>query len=336
MCVVIKYIQKSFLVLTLLAFIQVRSQGGARIKDNNLDNSKNLTISSTIFGIDTYNPNLNLFLDGKIQYRFKKETVWLNAQYKVAWADRLDEVTTSSSSQEAVPVEGTKPLKSYGLSVGYNFIKREDYKVARATFMNRSQSKSIRLPVKSYRLYGVHGGYDYFRSVVAQGSTMSYSGAIVADYPRDTIVNVNHATPMFHMNMISIGIHRQKIQHYEIEVVDGGSVKEYKSKMHSIVYADFLIGTAMTLDNILIPLNGAGQNANPNYTNDPFNFYRVDVNNSYKKIPVGGRIGWEQVTLGTVGTSFGIEFGFRPGILGPDFNTYLLFKYGISFNFKAK
>lgn len=326
-------------IVFLLIFSRVLSQGGVRIKDNDLDNSKNLTFSSTIIGVDFYNPNLNFFIDGKMQYRLKKEIAWINASYKAAWADRFDEVSETSSAQEAVPVGGSKALKGYGLSAGYNFIKREDYKVARASFINNAGKRNIRLPVKSYRLYGAHAGFEYFRSILAQGSTISYSGTVVADFPRDTTLETGTATPMFHMNMISLGIHRQYVYHSVIELNSNGVLQDYKDKSTSMVYADFLIAPKIVFEDILIPLNGAAPNSNntsSNYNNTPYNFYRVDINNSYKKIPIGGRIGWEQVRLGNVGTSFGAEFGFRPGIFGAGFNTYVLLKYGISFNFKAK
>ncbi len=317
-------------------------QGSATVKDNNIDNSRNLTIGGTYFGADIYDPNLNLFIEGKIGYRFKKEKAWIKANYTIAFADRLEEITESTTSQWAVPAEGTKPLKTVGATIGFNFVRKEDFSLVKATFLKKSDMiKSVRLPVKSYRLYGIHVGYDYFRTIIAQGSTISFTGT-ATNFPKDTILSTPHATPMFSMNMISIGMHRQLIQHSVIQVNNGGELKEYKNKYISTFYADFLIGTKMTFENILVPLNGNGPNASSSNgggsyaTNDPYNFYSVDINNSYKKIPVGGRIGWEYIGLGPVGGIVGFEFGFRPGIIAPADNLYLMMKFGISFNTKAK
>ncbi|MGZ3900390.1 MAG: hypothetical protein ACXVNO_06030 [Bacteroidia bacterium] len=340
-----KYFRKGLLIVTSIISIfmcgTVRAQA-ARITDNDLDNSRNLSVGGTILGVDVFDPNLNMFVEGKMIYRFKKELGWINANYKVAWADRMDEVNESTSMEDAVPAGGSKALKNYGFSVGYNFIKKEDFKIARATFMNRSREKSMRLPVKSYRLYGVHVGYEYFRSIMAQGSTTSYTGHVVADYPRDTIVVAGNATPMLNMKIISIGIHRQFIEHSAMEVNSNGAFTNYKNKFSSMVYADFLIGTAMVFENILVPLGANGLNANPNNysgsynSNSPYNFYQVDINGSYKKIPIGARLGWEQVGLGPVGALMGVEAGFRPGIMGPGYNAYIMFKLGMTFNMKAK
>jgi hypothetical protein len=334
--------------ITILLFIfvffsakkaSIYGQGSASIKDNDLDNSRNLSIGGTILGVDLYDPNLNMFIEGKLCYRLKKENGWLKANYSLAYADRLEEITESSSSQEAIPAEGTKPLKTYGLSIGYNFIKRQDFQVTKATFLRRSSVKSIKLPVKSLRLYGIHIGLEYFRSIKAQGSTISYTGTINANFPKDTSIITGNATPMFSMNMISIGFHRQYVEHNVIQVNSSGTLTEYKTKYTSTFYADFLIGTKMVFEDILIPLNGNGPNSNPsnnNYSNTPYNFYRADINNSYKKIPVGGRIGWEKTGLGPVGSIVGWEFGFRPGIISPADNLYIMIKVGLSFNMKAK
>ncbi|MBL7920890.1 MAG: hypothetical protein JNJ40_11285 [Bacteroidia bacterium] len=311
----------------------------AAIKDNAINNSPNLTIGGTLLGVDIYDPNLNMFIEGKLGYRFKKEKAWIKANYTIAFADRLEEVTESNTSSWAVPAEGTKPLKTYGASIGFNLVRKEDFKLVKATFLKRSDIKSVKLPVKSYRSYGLHVGFDYFRSILAQGSTISFTGT-ATNFPKDTVLIASHATPMFSMNMITIGMHRQLVQHCVVQVNNGGELKEYKNKYISTFYTDFLIGTKMTFENILVPLNGNGPNANTSggsyYSNDPYNFYSVDINGSYKKIPVGGRIGWEQIGLGPVGSIVGFEFGFRPGIINPADNIYLMMKIGMSFNMKAK
>jgi hypothetical protein len=277
-----------------------------------------------------------MFIEGKLIYRLPKEIGWLNANYKIAWADRMDEVTEGTSYQDGIPANGTHALRDIGLSFGYNAIKKEDYKIARATFFNRNSSKSITIPVKSYRLYGVHAGLAKFRTILAQGSTTSYSGT-VSGFRKDTVLEISNATPMLNMNIISIGIHRQFIENSVLEINANGDLSETKSKFSSMVYADFLIGTGIVFDDLLVPLGDRGVNGNPNSNNyEPYNYYPININESYKKIPIGGRIGWEQVRLGTVGMTSGFEVGFRPGIFGPLYNAYMLFKIGVSFNFKAK
>ena len=333
-------------IIVILAFFTGRQcklygQLNATVKDNVVENSRNLSIGGTLLGIDLYNPNLNFFIEGKLNYRFKKELGWIKGNYSVAFADRLEEITESTTAQEAVPANGTKPLKTYGLSFGYNFVRKEDFTITKATFLRRSGAKSVKLPVKSCRVYGVHVGLEYFRTIIAQGSSMSYTGNITANYPRDTTVVTGNATPMFSMKIISVGIHRQIIEHSVIQINNGGELKEYKNKGSSMVYADFLIGTSMTFENVLTPLNGNGPNANPansygSNSNNPYNFYSVDINNSYKKVPIGGRIGWEHIGLGPVGSIIGFECGFRPGILKPADNAYIMMKIGLSFNVKAK
>ena len=330
-------------VLSLLVLMPLKiwSQGqvGATIKDNKLEDSRNLTITATIIGLEVYNPNLNFFIEGKLLYRFKKELGWIKANYSLAYGDRIGQVIESSSSQEAIPANGTQPLRNIGGSIGFNFKRKEVYKVARASFFQKR--KTVDLRIKSYRLYGVHIGYESFRTIFAQGSTTSYTGTIHQGLPHDTSVITSDATPMFRMGIVSLGIHRQLVDHYEIEVSNGSGTAVYTNKSCSMVYADFLFGVNMTFDDLLIPLNGNGPNSNPQPYgnlggNDPFNFYQANINGSYKKIPVGARIGWELTGLKSVGYMVGVEAGFRPGIMDPLYNLYFSVKVGITFNIKAK
>jgi hypothetical protein len=315
----------------------LQAQIGASIVDNEINNSRNLSIAGTIIGADIYDPNLNFFIEGKLAYRFQKELGWIRAHYTRAYFDRIEEVLEPNSFG-ALPADGTQPLQNFGGSVGFNFKRKTVVMIARASFFNKLES--ITLPIKSYRLYGVHVGYENFRSILAQGSTLSFTGTASRDLPRDTVLEAAHATPMFRMNMLSLGIHRQLIDHYEIAVNNGSDATIFKNRTSSLVYADFLFGMNMMLDDILIPLATRGPNANPDPYgtggSDPFNFYRANINNSYKKIPFGGRLGWELTGLQSVGYSLGLEMGFRPGILDPLYNLYIAMRVGISFNARAK
>jgi hypothetical protein len=324
--------------LLWLFSLNMQAQIGASIVDNAIDNSRNLSIGGTIIGADIYDPNLNFFIEGKLAYRFQKELGWIKAHYTRAYLDRIEEVL-EPTSYEALPAEGTQPLQNFGGSVGFNFKRKTVVMIARASFFNKLES--ITLPIKSYRLYGVHVGYENFRSILAQGSTISFTGTVSRDLQRDTVLVASHATPMFRMSMLSFGIHRQLIDHYEISVNDGSNATTFKNRTSSMVYVDFLFGMNMMFDDILIPLGRGGPNSNPDPNansggSDPFNFYRADINNSYKKIPFGGRFGWEMTSLQAVGYSLGIEMGFRPGILDPLSNLYIAMRVGISFNARAK
>ncbi len=326
------------LCLLLISGFTLKSQSNMFLKNNDLDRSKNLSIGGTIFGVDLYNPNLAFIIEGKLCYRIKHELGWVRAHYTLGWLDRIEAVTESSSSQEAVPANGTQPLRNIGGSIGINFIKREQYKIAKGIFLN-SNRKDIKIPVKFLRLYGIHAGYEQFRTVIAQGSTTSYTGTVSKDYPSTVTVEAT-GTPMFHMTMLSLGIHRQLLEHYTLEVHSGGNVTEYKSRTTSLVFADFLFGMNMQLEDLLVPFNYNAPNTNqvkPSIgNNDPFNFYAADINEGQKKIPFGGRLGVEQISLGPVGWNMGAEIGFRPGLMDPMFNLYILVKVGVSFNMRAK
>src|SRR6218665_2911407 len=326
-------------LLWFLCLGMAQAQPGASIVDNEIDNSRNLSIGGTIIGVDVYDPNLNFFIEGKFAYRFQKEMGWVRGHYTRAYLDRIEEVM-EPSAYEALPANGTQPLQNFGGSVGFNFKRKRMYMLARASFFNKLES--VTLPIRSYRLYGVHAGYENFRTILAQGSTISFTGTASRDLTRDTVLIAAHATPMLRMHMISLGIPRQLIDHYEISVNDGTSGTTYKNRTSSMVYADFLFGLNMMLDDILIPLGSRGLNANPDPSSGsqggsaPFNFYRTNINSSYKKIPVGGRFGWELTGLQAVGYTMGLEVGFRPGILDPMYNLYIAMRVGISFNAKAK
>lgn len=327
-------------ILFLSENMTIKGQA-AKVIDNDLNRSSNLSIGGTFLGIDIYNPNLNFFAEGELFYRFKKERVWVKGNYKIAYGDRIGEVTESESFGEAVPANGTQPLRSIGGTIGYNFKKKKLVDVARATFFNRVRTKSASMPLESWKLYGVHAGYDLFRTIVAQESTTGYTGTSNESFLAGTTININNATPMLNMNIVSLGIHRQILEHYVVEAKNGSSGIILKNKVIKMVYADFLFGMNMIFDDVLVPFNSLAPNsAPPNYGSgsnySAYNFYSVDINSSYKKIPVGGRIGWQKTTLKAVGLISGFEAGFRPGIVDPSFNLYLMFKLGISFNMRAK
>jgi hypothetical protein len=327
------------LAFCFLSLHHLQAQKTFLAKDNDVDRSPNLSIGGTIFGIDLYGPNLAVFIEGKLTYRFKKERAWIRGHYTIAFGDRARAVTESSSAQEALPADGTQALRNIGGSVGYNFIKKTDYQVAKATFFGNSARKEIKLPLKSFRLYGLHAGYEQFRSILASESTMNYTGTVVENSLKDSILVSGNATPMFHETIISFGIHKQRIEHYVVQVNYGGELSYYTNKTSQLWYADFLFGMNMQLEDLLIPLNGNAPNSNPKNPgniNDPYNFYRVDINKSYKKIPIGGRVGFETITLKHAGLMVGGELGFRPGIMDPTFNFYLLMRIGLMLNFKAK
>jgi len=330
------------LLCMLFALLAGRSSGQSTftLKDNAIEDSPNLSIGGTLFGADIYNPNLAFFIEGKLNYRLKKELGWIKANYTLAFGDRLESVTESSTSQDALPANGTQPLRDIGLSLGYNFIKRVDVKLARATFLNRTKSKKITLPLKQYRLYGLHAGYEMFRTIVAQGSTASYTGTIVENSLKGKTVIAGNATPMLNMQIVSLGIHRHYIEHWKVQVNNGGEITDYSSRSVSTLYADFLFGMKILFDDVMVPLNMNAPNSSTittgNSMNDPYNYYRADINGSYKKMPIGGRIGWEQSVLKSVGLTSCAEIGFRPGIIDPVYNLYIMLKFGLMLNFKAK
>ncbi len=334
-------------LLSLLIFMcgvptELYSQNTFTLKDNDLNNSPNLNIGFTVFGADIYNPNMAFFVEGKLSYRFKKELGWIKTNYTYAFADRLEAVTEAYDYSDALPAEGTQPLRNIGGSIGFNFIKRENIELAKASFhfMNRSRDSKITIPIRKYRMYGLHAGFEKFRTIIAQGSTTSYSGTIVEGSLNGTTVESGNATPMMNMNIISVGIHRQIISHYKLEINNNGEITNYSEKSISTVFADFLIGTSIQLDDIMVPMNknapNTNQNPNSNSSYEPYNYYRVDINNGVKKIPIGGRIGWEKIMLKPLGGMVGAEFGFRPGIVDPLYNLYIMMKIGFMFNFKAK
>lgn len=328
-------------ILFLFTSIELMGQA-AKVIDNDLNRSSNLSVGGTLLGVDVYNPNLNIFAEGELFYRFKKERVWIKGSYKIAYGDRLEAITEASSYGDAVPANGTQPLRSIGGAIGYNLKKKKIMAIARATFFNRVKTSSLPMALESWRLYGIHVGYDVFRTIFAQGSTTGFTGTSDESFLTGTAINIDNATPMLNMSVMSVGIHRQLLEHYVVEAKNGSDAAIIKNKTINMVFADFLVGMNMVFDDVLVPFNNQAPNsAPPNYGssgnyNSAYNFYPVDINSSYKKIPIGGRIGWQQTILKPVGLITGFEMGFRPGIVDPFYNLYLMFKIGISFNMRAK
>lgn len=316
------------------------AQNTFTLKDNDLNNSPNLSFGATAFGIDYGEPNLALFVEGKLVYRFKKEKAWVKANYTYAFVDRLRARTESENYADAIPADGTQPFKDIGLSLGFNLIKREDIRLAKATFLflRSGRNKKISIPIRKYRLYGIHGGYEKFQTILSSESTTSYTGTITESALIGQTITAQDATPMFHVDIISFGIHRQYIEHYKLQVNNNGELTDYSMKSSATLYADFLFGTNMVLDDILVPLNINAPNTNPQNsgTNKSYNFYRANINDSYRKVAIGGRIGYEKITLKPLGGMVGAEFGFRPGIIDPTYNFYFMLKLGFMFNVKAK
>lgn len=338
MCANGKQIIALFVSSLILLHNTGRAQLNFSLKDNDYYQSPNLSFGGNYIGVDLYTPNLAYFVEGKFCYRFAKEFGWLKGNYAIALGDRVEAITEGGDSQDGIPANGTQALKNVGVSVGINVIKREDLIAAKIKHEGKT-TKIVSVPVKISRTYGVHMGYESFRSVLAQGSTTSYTGTVVEASLKDSVLVASNATPMYNAKIASFGIHRQYMFYYVLQAGQGDNRTEYSQKRISTVYADFLFGTDMAVDNVLVPMNSRAPNANPKTNgngNEAYNYYEVNINHNLRKIPFGARIGWEQITLKPVGLIVGGEIGFRPGIFNPLYNTYLTMKIGFMFNLKAK
>lgn len=321
-----------FSIIFLLALLNSRAQS-LSLKENSPETARNLSIGGTVMGFDLYNPNVNGFSEAKLTYRFKNELGFVRANYSIAWLDRIEEETRDSYNV-GIPANGTQALRNMEAQFGWNFKKKEEIRIASKRFAGRT--KATKIPVRFLKAYGLHVGYGNFRTIIAQGSTTSYSG-IVEGLPNE-IPRTIDATPMLRMKMAHIGIHRYVVSDYVLTEREGSSNKEVVGKYAHYLYADIFYAFNMQFDDLLVPLNGDGPNAAPisNSYTPAFNYYAMNINNSYHKIPIGGRIGYEQTILRSVGLLYGLELGFRPGIFNPNYNMSIMLKIGFTFNAKLK
>ncbi len=336
-----KYFISGFLLANLFSVAQLQGLKILNI-DNDLYQAPNLSAEMSVLAVDLYSPNLNFSIEGGLRYRFSGEKGWIKTSYLVSFADRIDESIDYNNSGLGLPANGTKPLKNICFSAGYNFNQNTYYSKEYISLKTVGHTNYVTPVQLGYlKCYGIHAGFETFRTILAQGSTTEFVGSNMEGYKTDSLVTIEHVTPMFNAGIISIGFHKDIIEHAEITFRSNTETFKRKVNSHYHAYADLLIAPIMKLEDVLFPYNYQGPNApDPNSLSssyhENFNYFKMNINDHVKKNPIGARIGCQLNSLNRAGLFSGIELGFRPGPFSPFYNLYLKIKIGFSLNFKAK
>jgi len=137
----------------------------------------------------------------------------------------------------------------------------------------------------------------------------------------DNPLNDNYTSVSY--DLITAGISYESVSHLVVEIADSIGRKSKRSQW--MIYGDALYGMNFHLGDLVVDEDGKGAGQPVVYGLDKFT----------EIAPIGFRLGFERNVTSTVGWSYGIEFGARPGTGTFGQRSYVSAKVGISFNFKT-
>lgn len=284
---------------------------------NVIDVNRNLSVSIPMFGIDLYSNNMNLFAEGQADYRFLKNRIWIEANYKFAFFEDGGSAVTVAKPDWGIPVGGLKPLQQLFGSVGYNIVKKEFTRFMRVPGYDSLPA----LPIRSASFYGIHAGYSRFRTIVSSPAGFKYSApADISVVPEGFVKFM--ASPMLQIDILYLGFHRQRVAHYVVKAEVDGQIKKFRDRSIRTLKAELMFGTNSVLSDLLLVVNS------PNAPT----LYQANINGSLKINPIGWRLAWEHLGLAPTGVIAGFETGMLPGPFAPLDNFFLLMKVGLRFN----
>ena len=137
----------------------------------------------------------------------------------------------------------------------------------------------------------------------------------------DNSMNDNYTSISY--DLISAGLSYESVSHLAVEIADSIGVKTKKSQW--MIYADGLYGMNMQVGDLLTAQDVLGVKEETIYSLGTYT----------ELAEFGYRVGFERNMTSTVGWSYGVEFGARPGTGTFGKRSYVSAKVGISFNFKT-
>lgn len=197
-------------------------------------------------------------------------------------------------------------FSSFGGVVSYPFYKEELVRDVAIHVKNDNGKKEFHVPSTYHFGYNIDLGYELGSSLYAFDGTNIQGNEVFSDQTATTstdIENTSEMSTMFDYAYAAIGLSKVK-QHYFKGDFDGYGKKSTKGM--SRIYAHVLVLTSSSVDDILI------EDSQISGTDD-YVYRQYELNETISMLKVGGRVGWESISMSKLGLSYGVEAGFQPG-----------------------
>lgn len=312
-----KYLFALFLALTpVFAFSQTRPELSSektynyKILRNDPKNARNFTGILEPLYVDLNGLNINAGFNGGFKYRFKN-VVAVDLNYRRAYIqlteDEFDEFSTHGFSKYENPKENSlniqleiSPIKK---------VKKVDVTVKLKSSGNVTYVAEV--PADRLNLMSIRTGLQKGVGLVS-GEMIYFEGTPVGTDVSESFGGFNFSN-VYRYSTINIGFSYTNITDLITHWEDFG---ERKTESSFEIYGDLLIAAVMELDNMYVGSSG--------------NYIEMDLSDTPKN-RVGGRVGFTDRSLSSVGVSYGGEIGIRPGPV-ENTNLYLTFRLGIAFS----
>lgn len=293
------------LLITRLATAQEEVSGKLSLEDPDPDFFE---LHLPFLALDFSPSNSTIFAD--FGGKFKKGNFFLNADYRIDYANGLEEFYYNVEQNTANSIYSEKAPKHLLATVGYIFLKDQsettvDFHLktvgggrSSTAYYTRASSAQTKFWMADL---GLRKG---FNQVQCTGKKLTFESADGSD--ADLAPAPASTRTMMDYTMIQAGISFGKIGYWEAQI------KEYglrRSEKFVRFYADLLYLVSSSIDPIYYNL----RNINPNIQKDLYT--RYDLNNS-KRSKLGICLGATTNNISRFGIQAGAELGYMPGIAG--------------------
>jgi hypothetical protein len=141
------------------------------------------------------------------------------------------------------------------------------------------------------------------------------------NFPLDNPSNDNLTSVSY--DLISAGLSYESVSHLRVKFADSMGAKNKMSQW--IIYGDALYGMNFHLGDLIVVKDSSNVKETVVYGLDKFT----------EIAPIGFRFGFEHNVTSTLGWSYGLEIGSRPGTGTFPQRIYVAAKFGVSLNFKT-
>ncbi len=281
------------------------------IEENNPDR-RNLMVYLNPFNVQAYMPDINIGVDGQINYLLNKR-FQVDVDFRKAWTDSgigifaPKGVSKASQFQAGGCFNITNKLKTIR-----NKVILSSTRIGRYTL-----TSSINVQAEARRIFAVRGGFQYFHNNQkgAAISAKDSKGNLYVLHDDVTFETVSYVVKSYGLYA---GLDFKTIRDLVISTSEYGTKR---TKKISNVYMDLLFTPGIVYKLTPTP-------------NQASTFKNVDINISENtRRTIGWRLGWQYVFNTAVGFNMKTEVGQMPGPanVSPWFLTF-----GIGVNFGAK
>jgi hypothetical protein len=302
--------------------VQFRDTFHLFVIGNYPEHSENLNILLNPAYVDLYGLNVNMGYEASVHYTRNKFSFW--AGYRGSYYELVIKNTIAEDNSLGGPADGLATAKNIEIGAEYNYVTRKEtneelIKLGR----HGGYSFSRRMQADYLLNYGYRFGVQYFETYIS-GDQVPFSGYFISD-PRKRIINfgLGQVGTVMQENIINLGASMTNTHDL---LVKNQWLGKKRVAYKTYIYGDLMFAPAMVYSNVIMK-------SYPNLSR--LQYTDFDINTATPKSRFGARVGFTYYDLSTIGLTFGLEAGLRPG---PNVATgfYAMAKFGVSINAKIK